>query len=78
MRLKFPNHCQDRISERNLNIDDIKAAILAPDSQIDRPQGRVLVYKKVNEKVIKVIYCKEGFRDKKDEYTVITALYTSK
>ncbi len=75
MKLKFPIHCQSRISERNINIDHIKKAIKDPDSKVDAFEGRIKVQKKIDSKVIKVVYSKDRFRDKKEEYLIITAYY---
>lgn len=79
MKLKLPPHFQARQQERGLSIDHIKKAIREPDTQENSFGGRVKVGKSIEDKYIVVIYSKEGFRDKKDEYIVITAYYlTSK
>ncbi|MGB8816054.1 MAG: hypothetical protein WCC74_02365 [Minisyncoccia bacterium] len=75
MKLKFPPHFQSRIDERNLNIDHVKRAIREPDIKQDTFEGRTKVQKKIGDKVIKVIYFKDAFRDKKEEYIIITAYY---
>jgi len=75
MILKFPNHFQERMLERGINIDHLKKAIKNPDSSKNVFEGRVEVTKKVEGKTIKVIYYKEGFRDRKNEYIIITAYY---
>ena len=75
MILKFPNHFQERMLERGINIDHLTKAIKNPDSSKNVFEGRVEVTKKVEGKTIKVIYYKEGFRDRKNEYIIITAYY---
>ncbi len=75
MKLKLPNHIQDMIQYRSLNLDHIKSAIRSPDSKILRPNNKIRVVKRFGERTMEVIYCKEGFRDKSDEYIVITAYY---
>jgi len=75
MVLKFTVHCQVRILERLINIEHIKQALLKPDKKKDAGEGKSKVWKKVGTKQIVVIYCRDGFRDRKNEYVVITAYY---
>lgn len=75
MNLKLTTHCQVRILERLINIEHIKQAVLKPDRQKDAGEGKIKVWKKVGTKQIVVIYCKDAFRDRKNEYFVITAYY---
>jgi len=75
MRLKFTIHCQFRILERTLNVKHIKQAILKPDKQCDAENGAVKVWKSVGEKEIVVVYSRDGFRDRKNDYFIITACY---
>ena len=76
MRLKFTLHCQYRLLERTLNIEHIKQAILKPDRQRDAGEGTIKVWKKINQKEqIVVVYSRDGVRDRKNEYFVITAYY---
>lgn len=75
MLLKFSNHFQVRIVERGINIDHVKSAIRSPDSSKSTFEGKIQVNKKVDGKEIEVIYYKSPFRDKKEEYIVITAYY---
>ena len=75
LRIKFPPHCQERINERSLQIEHIRKAINEPDLQKSTFKGRVLVRKKIDEeRVIEVIYFKDGFRDTND-IVIITAVY---
>ena len=78
MKLKFPIHFQVRLTERGIDIDHIKQAIRKPDSKHAMFEGRIAVVRKIDGKTIKVVYFKDGFRDKKDEYIVITAYYLEK
>ncbi len=75
MRLKLTTHCQIRIQERCIPIDHIKKAIAEPDKKEDAFEGLIKVSKKIEGRILKVVYCKEGFKDKKDEYMVITVYY---
>lgn len=75
MKLKLPPHYQDRMLERSIPIDHIKKAIYSPDEKKDAFEGRFKVIKKIEDKNLVVIYYKDGFKDKKDEYIVITAYY---
>jgi len=78
MKLKFPHHFQQRLSERGINIDHVRSAVRNPDSKEDTFENRVRVRKVVGEREIEVIYYKDGFRDKKEEYIIVTAYYLDK
>lgn len=71
----FPLHFQERIVERGINIDHVKVAIRDPDTSEDTFEGRKRITKVVGDKKIEVIYFNEGFRDRKEEYIIITAYY---
>jgi len=75
MNLKITNHAQGRIHERNVNIEHIKDAIRCPDEKTDIFDNRTKVVKEVEGKTIEVIYYKDGFKDRKEEYFIITAYY---
>ena len=77
IRLKFPNHMQDMIQYRGINVDQIRLAINEPDFTKDAYEGKTMVCKQIEaEKFIKVVYYKDGFRDSND-FIVVTAYYTS-
>ncbi len=75
MNLKFTIHCQVRLLERTLNVEHIKQAILKPDRQRDAGEGAIKVWKKIGTKQIVVVYARDGFRDRKNDYFIITAYY---
>jgi len=75
MLLKFTAHCQYRLLERLLNVEHIKQAILKPDKKRDAGDGANKVWKKVGKEEIVVIYSRDGFRDRKNHYFIITAYY---
>ena len=75
MKLKLTRHVQDMISFRGINISHIKQALLDPDETKDAYEGKTKAIKEVGEKTIEVVYCKEAFRDKGEEYLIITAYY---
>lgn len=75
MILKFTTHCQVRILERLINIEHIKQALLKPDKKKEAGEGKIKVWKKIGTKQIVVIYYRDAFRDRKNEYIVITAYY---
>ena len=75
MQLKLTRHFQDMMSYRGISIDHVKKAIMSPDEKEDVYDNKIKVTKKIGGKTIEVIYCKEGFRDKNNEYLVITAYY---
>jgi hypothetical protein len=70
MKLRFPIHFQNRMSERGIDIDHIKKAISKPDSKRNVFQGRILVSKKINGKIMEVVYYVNS-----NEYIIITAYY---
>jgi hypothetical protein len=75
VKLLFPNHAQYRLSERGISIEHIKQAIKSPDFTEPTFEGRVKVRKKVDsERVLEVIYYRQGFRGAND-YVIITAYY---
>lgn len=75
MKLKMTQHFQDMIQFRGLNLEHVKQALREPDEKDDVFDGRTRVKKNVDEKVIEVVYYKDKFRDKKEEYIIITAYY---
>ena len=75
MRLKFTLHCQYRLLERSLNIEHIKQAVRNPDKKRGAGEGAIKAWKKIGPQEIVVVYTKDGFRDRKDDYFVITAYY---
>lgn len=78
IRLKFPNHAQDMLQYRNINVDDLKKAIRDPDFTKPLDDGRLKVCKQVGEgKAITVVYYKESTKGTND-YLIITAYYKNK
>ena len=76
IRLKFPNHAQERIQERGIAIEHIKKAIREPDFTKRQFEDRILASKKIDKKrTIEVIYCKEASMKKTNDYLIITAYY---
>jgi hypothetical protein len=76
MKLKMTVHFQARLSERGIDIDHIKQAIRNPDLKESVFDGKIKVTKKVSDnKEIEVIYSKEAFKDKGEEYLLVTAYY---
>ena len=74
MNLKFSVHFQARMLERSISTEHLKLAIRTPDKRITTFEGRIKVVKKLNGKIIEVIYSLERLR-KKEEYLIITAYY---
>ena len=74
IRLKLTVHFQGRMPERNIDLDHVKRAIQEPDEKKADPQG-VRAKKKIGDKTIVVVYCREPFKDKHDQYLIITAYY---
>lgn len=75
MKLKLTRHFQDMMQHRGINLDHVKKALSDPD-ETGKSHGNVMkASKKIGSKTIEVVYCKEGFRDKPNEYLLITAYY---
>lgn len=75
MKLKLTKHFEDMMQHRNIDIDHVKAAFNEPDRTEDTYDNKQMAWKMIGDREIVVVYCKEGFRDKKDEYLIITAYY---
>lgn len=61
--------------ERGIDVDHIKRAIKKPDFTELTFEGRICVRKEIDKnRVIEVIYYKQGFKDAND-YIIITAYY---
>lgn len=77
-KLRLSTHAQMRLVERSIDIDTVKQAIDKPDSRKASPYGTIKVQKKVGNRTIVVVYSEEKFRDRKNEYLIITFYYLSK
>ncbi|MDO8590146.1 MAG: DUF4258 domain-containing protein [bacterium] len=75
MNLKLTRHFQDMIQHRGIELDDVKRALSSSDETVDAHDGALKVTKQIGDKKIEVIYCRETFKDRKDEYLIITAYY---
>ena len=75
MELKLTNHFQERFGERRIDFDHVKQAIRHPDSKENVFEGRIKVTKKIGNKVIEVVYCREVFKDRQNQYLLITVYY---
>ena len=75
MNLKLTRHFQDMMQHRGVNLDHVKGALIEPDRLTDAFGGALKAVKSVDGRIIEVIYRKEKFADRKDEYLVITAYY---
>lgn len=75
MNLKLTRHFQERLSQRGIDFDHVKQAIKSPDKKEDAFDGKIRVQKKMGTKTVEVIYYKDAFRDKKDNYILVTAYY---
>ncbi len=65
----------DMTQWRNISLDHVRQAIREPDKEEEAYNNAIRVKKDVGDKIIEVIYCKEAFRDKKNEVLVVTAYY---
>lgn len=77
-KLRLTTHAQMRLVERAVDIDNAKRAIANPDSRKASPYGTIKVQKRIGDRTIVVVYSDEKFRDRKNEYLVITFYYLNK
>ena len=75
MKLKLTRHFQYRMSQRGISIDHVKQAVMHPDKVENTYENKMKAVKRIGEKTIEVVYCREGFKDKNNEYLLITAYY---
>ncbi|MDE2038125.1 MAG: DUF4258 domain-containing protein [Patescibacteria group bacterium] len=77
-RLRLTTHAQMRMVERTIDIDNAKRAIAEPDERKADPYGKIRVIKKIGGRTVVVVYSDEKFKDRKNEYLVITFYYLDK
>ncbi len=70
MKLRFTDHVQFRINEREISIEEIKQAINNPDYSGIVLGGKILSKKKFGQKTLEIVYFKDG-----KEYVIVTAYY---
>lgn len=70
--LKMTVHFQKRLSERGIKIKDVKSTLKDPDYVGKQEDGKEWAIKMFGKKSLKVVYCKEEFRDLKNHYLLIT------
>ncbi|HEV8666953.1 MAG TPA: hypothetical protein VN665_03890 [Candidatus Paceibacterota bacterium] len=75
MKVKFTIHAQARIEERKIPASRVVEAIRNPSSTKSVYEGKIRARKKFGKKILEVVYFKDGFRDRKEEYLVVTAYY---
>lgn len=75
MKLRLTHHFKYRSLERGISIDHVKKAMRYPDTRERVHEGKMVARKFIDGRTIEVVYFKEAFRDKKEEYVVVTAYY---
>ena len=77
MILKLTVHAQIRLEERGFSIDNLKKVIRNPDKIEHLLDGCVKVSKKLaDDSILKIVYKKDNFRSRKENYIIITAYFT--
>ena len=71
--IKFTRHAMERISDRNIKIDDVINCLVSLDKVLTDKFGNKIAQKKKDNYLLRVI-----FRKNNDEILVITAYITSK
>ena len=74
-KLKLSTHAQMRLVERTVDVDNVKQAIANPDFRKADSYGTIKVQKKIGNRTMVVVYSNEKFRDRKNEYLIITFYY---
>ena len=74
-KLRLTTHAQMRLVERGIDISEVKQAIDNPDRRKADPYGGVKVLKKIGNRTLVVVYSAERFKDRKNEYLVMTFYY---
>lgn len=69
MKLKFTNHVQYRIEEREISIEDLKSAINKPDFS-EVLNGKIKSKKLFDGKALVVVYLKS-----RENFVILTAYY---
>lgn len=75
MKPKLTIHFKMRFGERNVNFDHIKQAIKYPDFKKNEFGGRTKVTKKIDNKIIGVVYYKKVSMSRQEEYVILTVYY---
>ena len=76
-KLRLTHHAQMRMVERAIDIDHAKQAIAEPDKRKGDTYGKIRVTKKIEGKTIVVVYSDEKFKDRKNEYLIMSFYYLS-
>jgi hypothetical protein len=76
MLLKFTPHAQMRLHERGFTPEQVKKVITSPDGKENTGEDCVKVWKKFpHGLILKVVYKRDLFRDRKESYFIITAYF---
>ncbi len=75
MLLQFTYHAQIRIEQRLVSIEDVKRAIRNPDSSKVGFEGRTIVSKKIDGRILEVVYFKDTEPHRKAYYRIITLYF---
>ncbi len=59
MKIILTKHAKQRMEERSIGIEQIQETINFPDYTISK-ENKIEAYKEINNKLLKVVYIKEG------------------
>jgi len=59
MKIILTNHAKKRITEREITLPQIQETINFPEYTISK-EDKIEAYKKINNKLLKIVYAKEG------------------
>ncbi|MEK7390516.1 MAG: DUF4258 domain-containing protein [Patescibacteria group bacterium] len=75
MKFRMSTHFKTRFGEREVNFDLVKKTIRNPDYRENMPDGKTKATKKIDSEIVEVVYCKNPFKNKQQEYILITVYY---
>lgn len=74
MKLRFTHRAQVSMRERDISVSRIADALRNPDSLTPGTEGKTICLKKFDDKTLKVVFRKYGFKGK-GEYVIVTVFY---
>lgn len=74
MKLRFSNHAQESMRERDISASRIADALRHPDKLMLGTEGKTICLKKFEEGMLKIVFRKVGYQGK-GEYVIVTVFY---
>jgi len=74
-KIFLTNHAKMRMVDRLVDFDHIKQAIVKPDGVLSSFLGKIKVIKKLGNRIIVVVYSDYKFKNRENEYLIISFYY---